>query len=96
MARGRTQHYLVVFDHEKDELDRIEEFGTNTRKALDAYSATETRYRDRPRMEVVLLGAESLDTLRVTHPTYFAGGLSPSEFADGLFRWAKGLAEFPV
>lgn len=31
----------------------------------------EEQYRDNPRVEVVLLGAESVDAIKVTHSNYF-------------------------
>jgi len=31
------------------------------------------RSQDRPEMDIVLVGAESLETIKVTHSTYFTG-----------------------
>ena len=36
-----------------------------------AEASGERQYTDQPHMEVVLLGADSEDAIRATHPTYF-------------------------
>ncbi len=42
-----------------------------TAQALKAYSEREEQYSDNPRVEVVLLGAESIDAIKITHSNYF-------------------------
>ena len=49
-------------------------FGTHTERALEAYAETEREYRDRPDhedFEIVLVGADSRETLEQTHSRYF-------------------------
>ncbi|MDE0375375.1 MAG: hypothetical protein OXK16_05365 [bacterium] len=70
MARHSTIDFLITFDHDTGEQISLEEF-RDTARALTAYSEREEQYRDNPRVEVVLLGADSVDAIRVTHSNYF-------------------------
>jgi hypothetical protein len=64
-------HFLIVYDLREGRRVLLEEFAS-ARAATDAYAALEEEYRDRSAdFEVVLVGADSLDTLRVTHSRYF-------------------------
>lgn len=49
----------------------LREFGTDTERALDAYEETEKLYRDQPNIDIVLLGSDSLESMRKTHGNYF-------------------------
>lgn len=71
------QHFLVVYDVLLS-VAAVEEFGTDYERALEAYSEREREHRLDPAVEVVLLGADSLDTVRKTHSSYF---LRPGEHA---------------
>ena len=55
----------------------LEEF-RNTAQALTAYSEREEQYRHDSRVEVVLLGAESIDAIKVTHSNYSRTQPTPS------------------
>lgn len=70
MGKRRTIDFLIAFDHDARRQISCEEF-SNTAQALKAYGEREEQYRDNPRVEVVLLGAESVDAIRVTHSNYF-------------------------
>lgn len=70
MARGKTIHFLLTYDRSKLRLVDIERF-RDGKKAVDMYEEREHQYADQTHMEVVLLGADSEDAIRVTHPTYF-------------------------
>ena len=50
-----------------------ESFGEDADAAMTAYRAAEIEYRDRPEMDIVLIGSDSLDTVKITHSTYFTG-----------------------
>jgi hypothetical protein len=70
-------HFLIVYDLRSEELLRFESFGTDVQRATDAYQTVEGEYRhrdDHDDFEIVLVGAESPDTLRVTHSRYFEKG----------------------
>jgi hypothetical protein len=66
-------HFLLIFDVMQDELVSAEEFSSAHEAAL-AYTEAERRYRDRDdheKFEIVLIGADSLSTVQVTHSRYF-------------------------
>ena len=72
-ARRRTVsmvHFLLVYDLPHLTLlrcDRIDDDGI----ALKEYARAEAEFRGRADAEVVLLGADSLETVKITHPHYF-------------------------
>ena len=78
------QHFLLVFDHEQGQLIDTEEFGTDGDAALSAYAAKEREYRDRERIEIVLVGSDSLETVRLTHANYFDGSVTVSQYLAGI------------
>ena len=65
------QHFLLIYDRRKDRLMSHESFGEDVDAAMTAYRAAEIEYQSRPEMDIVLVGAESLETIKVTHSTYF-------------------------
>lgn len=71
MTTGPTSHFLLV-DHLDDHRLDVGHFGQDADTAAAAYSAREHEHRDDPRTEVVLVGADSLETVRKTHSHYFA------------------------
>ena len=50
-----------------------EPFGADADAATTAYRAAEIEYHDRPEVDIVLVGSDSLETVKVTHSTYFSG-----------------------
>ena len=67
----RLVHYLVVFDHEAQRAaEEVREFD-DPGQAAAAYEAAERRFVDRADIEVVLIGSDSLETVKLTHPNYF-------------------------
>lgn len=62
-------HYLVVYDTGAGKAT-VTEFDDSA-EALSAYSAVEDENRDRADIEVVLLSADSIETIRRTHSSYF-------------------------
>lgn len=80
-------HYLLVFDHDKGELIHeqcFEDGPTRGADAVAAYSAMETRYEKHKRIEVVLIGSDSIETIRRTHANYFDGTVTASELLSGI------------
>jgi len=67
------QHFLLIYDRRKDQLMSHESFGEDADAAMTAYRAAEIEYRDRPEMDIVLIGSDSLETVKITHSTYFTG-----------------------
>ena len=66
------QHFLVIYDRRAGEIVRHQRFHTPT-PALAARFEAEREFRDDPDIEVVVLGAESWDALKLTHSRYFKG-----------------------
>lgn len=80
---ARIQHFILLFDrlagHMVDQLN----FGTDARKAVSKYEELEEEYRHQSHMDIVLVGSDSIDTVRVTHANYFDGSAKDS-YADVL------------
>lgn len=86
-GKDALNHYLLVFDHLQGELLHVVDFGTETRKALQTYAETERQYEKDDLIEVVLLGSDSLETVKVTHANYFDGSAAMvnSRFLDDAY-----------
>jgi hypothetical protein len=80
------QHFLIIFDHAAGRLVDVEEFGSNSAKAVAAYSAKEKELQGRDMIEIVLIGSDSLDTVKLTHANYFdeSVALSKSKYLVGV------------
>lgn len=64
-------HVLLVYSHERQELVSQEVFH-DSKMATTAYAEAEEKYRDEgDAYEVVLVGADSIDTIERTHGHYF-------------------------
>lgn len=65
-------NFLLIFDRATGDLSH-REVGSNSTAAMKLLEAEERAVipADRDRIEVVLIGAESIDAIRVTHPHYF-------------------------
>lgn len=77
------QHFLLTFDIGRQTAD-VRSFGDDYEAALNAYDAAEDQFRFDPQIEVVLLGADSLETLKKTHSSYFMGTPEEHPFASFL------------
>ncbi len=78
------QHFLLVFDHGVGQLIRTEEYGGDADSALAAYASTEAEFGARRDIEVVLIGSDSLATVRRTHANYFEGTVPVSKYLAGI------------
>jgi len=88
------RHFLLVYDRANGRQLGVEEFGSDVDAALARYLEVEKRYADNPRMDIVLVGSDSLDTVRVTHSNYFAdGGTTVRQVEDYLRRFAEAAVE---
>jgi hypothetical protein len=70
------EHFLLIYDLARGELESMARFGDPI-EAAEAYTVAERKLRmrdDRDNFEIVLVGADSLDTLKVTHSRYFESG----------------------
>ncbi len=79
----RLHHFLLVFDHQAGKLVHQEEF-TNAPEAIRAYSDMELKHLDERGIEVVLIGSDSLETIRRTHANYFEDVEPASKYLIGL------------
>jgi hypothetical protein len=65
-----VEYYLVVYDRSVGEIMRHDRFHASD-PALAARFDAEREFRNEPDIEVVVLGADSWDALKVTHSRYF-------------------------
>jgi hypothetical protein len=78
------KHFLIVFDHAAGQLVKVEEFGDDSDRAVAAYAAKEKELEGRGLIEIVLIGSDSLDTVKLTHANYFDGSVALSKYLAGL------------
>jgi len=71
MSSTDIRHFLVTYDIAAREA-HVDHFGSDYEAALQAYSRAEETYRGRGDIEVVLLGADSIETIKKTHSSYFS------------------------
>ena len=81
MTDVTEQFFLVVFDDAEQALVHDVVVFDDAPDALRAYALTEELHRAAPRVEVVLLLADSIATLEVTHRIYFAGAGDDDQLA---------------
>lgn len=67
------QHFLLIYDHAEQRLrDEPRRFDADEIfEATGAYQDAEQRFRDQPQIEIVLIGADSIETIERTHGHYF-------------------------
>lgn len=65
-------HFLLVFNRTSGELVSIEGFEEQD-LATSALSLLERSHEDEDQIEVVLISADSIETLKKTHGHYFSG-----------------------
>ena len=63
-------HFLLVYDHQQQRLVDQRRFA-NGPAAASAYAELEAAHRDSPNLEIVLVGADSIETIMKTHGHYF-------------------------
>lgn len=72
-------HFLLVFDHARGELV-VERSFTNGPAAARAYEEAEREHASNSELEIVLVGADSIETIHATHGQYFAGSPLASKY----------------
>lgn len=72
MSPDQIRHYLVTYDVATGNAV-VEQFGTDYDRAQRSYAAAERQGRERDGVDIVLLSADSLATIKRTHASYFAG-----------------------
>lgn len=76
------KHFLLIFDHAAGHLLSHEEFD-DVDQAVRSYQLAEEQYDHSAKVEVVLIGSDSFETVRETHANYF----------DGTAALAKALVD---
>jgi hypothetical protein len=65
-------HFLIVFDRATQRVLEAERY-TDGAEAADRYAKMEKDYGHRSDVEIVLVGSDSIETVRRTHGNYFVG-----------------------
>lgn len=76
---GPDRYFILIYDIPSRQLE-VHEFEERYEDAVEAYGHFESEHRRDRSIEVVLVGADSIETIHKTHSHYFA------EHADDLFR----------
>lgn len=77
------QHFILVFDRKAGRLVDQLNYGAEAKNAVKKYEALEEEYRHEPHMDIVLVGSDSIETVKITHANYFDGS-ARDVFADVL------------
>ena len=75
MNPEEINHFLVEIDPTIGEVN-VRSFGTDYDAAQDAYAAAERERGVGTAVDVVLISADSLETIKRTHSSYFTGNKS--------------------
>jgi hypothetical protein len=73
MSPDEIQHFLVIYDPSTGEAG-VQAFGTDYDAAQAAYADAEKASGLDTKLDIVLLSADSLETIKQTHSSYFNGG----------------------
>lgn len=73
------RYFLVIYNLKTQKAD-VHEFGIDFDAAAAEYSMLEERHHEDDHIEVVLVGADSIETIHKTHSHYFA------QMAEELFE----------
>jgi hypothetical protein len=85
---SRLNNWLIVYDWRAARFAGWSDLGADTEKAASTYASFERRYSYQDGYEVVLIGADSTETIKRTHAHYF--GKDPNDF-DPLGVFAEIL-----
>ena len=83
MTQQPLRHFLIVFDHRQGRIIRDASFD-DVNEAVTVYSKTEREYTANSMVEVVLIGSDSIETVRRTHANYFDGTAALEKYLIGL------------
>ncbi|BBZ39296.1 hypothetical protein [Mycobacterium conspicuum] len=86
MTASQLKHFLLVFDHNRAQLVDLKEFGTDAKSAMAEYARLERAQmkKESDSIEIVLIGSDSLETVKVTHANYFDGTVAVSKYFAGI------------
>jgi hypothetical protein len=80
---NKLVHFLLVFDHAAGHLIEQREFRDGD-EAIAAYAAKEQEHEGHDLIEIVLIGSDSLETIKLTHANYFDGSVAVSKYLTGI------------
>lgn len=78
------QHFLLVFDHGRGRLVQERHFEHDGTAALAAYAEKEREHAGDRSIEIVLIGLDSIETVRLTHANYYDGSVAVSKYLVGI------------
>lgn len=73
MSPDEIKHFLVIYDPATGEAE-VQPFGTDYEAAQEAYAEAEQANGIETKLDIVLLSADSLETIKRTHSSYFSAG----------------------
>lgn len=73
MSPDEINHFLVIYDPATGGVE-VRDFGNDYDAAQKAYAEMEQASGIETSLDVVLLSADSLETIEQTHSSYFNGG----------------------
>jgi len=76
-------HFLLAYDRKLGKLVFEREY-SDARQAVKAYEQLEEEHRGESQMEIVLVGADSIETVMLTHGNYFDATPSASPYLAGV------------
>jgi hypothetical protein len=78
MSPDKIKHFLVIYDPAGGKTE-VQRFGVDYDAAQAAYAAAERTNGVEGKLDIVLLSADSLETIKQTHSSYFSDGASRLE-----------------
>lgn len=69
--------FLIVTDRRAGE-SRVQDLGPDAAAAMSVYRDTEHAFAGQDDVEVVLVSSASLETLQLTHSSYFGASVAPA------------------
>lgn len=81
---SKIQHFLLIFDHAQGHLIQEQHFHEDGSAALAAYSEKEREYQGDRNVEIVLIGSDSIETVKLTHANYYDGSVAVSKYLAGI------------
>lgn len=78
MSPDEIKHFLISFDPNSGKTE-VQHFGTDYDAAQAAYGESEQANGGDSDLDIVLISADSLETIEQTHSSYFNGGVTKLE-----------------
>ena len=79
----KIQHFILLFDRHAGKMVDQLDFGFDSKTAIAKYEELEQEHRHEHNMDIVLVGSDSIETVKITHANYFDGS-AKDVYADVL------------